>query len=69
MKRKTRHHRRSKALGGGDDEKNISIVSERRHRAWHILFHGEKEIQEIVRELNEVWIDPDFKLIIIKKTP
>ncbi len=31
--------------------------------AWRLLFGG-KSIEEIVSEINEVWIDPDFRLTV-----
>jgi len=68
MRRPTKHHRKPKSLGGSDDTRNVSIVSQKRHEAWHTLFQN-KTIHEIVRELNSVWIDPDWKIRVEAKEP
>ncbi len=60
----TRHHKRSRSQGGNNDLNNISHVSEVRHRAWHTLFSGDRSIESIVEELNRVWIDGRYKLVI-----
>lgn len=55
----TRHHRKPKKLGGNSNTANISLVSEEKHRAWHILF-GHKTPHEIADEINKVWLDPHY---------
>lgn len=72
MKKKSKrdeHHRLSQALGGTDEypEGNIVTVSKVRHRHWHALFDGNRTLESIVYELNEVWIRPDKKLIICSR--
>ena len=62
---KTRHHRRPKENFGSDDESNISYVTEKRHRAYHILFGSGANVHAIAKQLNEVWIDPAFRLVVI----
>jgi len=63
----TRHHRKPKSIGGNDDLKNISIVQRKRHEAWHLLFSN-MTASQIAFEINSVWIDPDYCLILTKKT-
>jgi len=57
----TKHHRKCKSNGGNDDPKNISIVTEKMHQAWHTLF-GNKNPEEISQVINSVWIDPAYYL-------
>ena len=60
-KQPTKHHRRPRSIGGTSSSKNISIVPDNKHRAWHLLF-GNMEPVEIVREINKFWIDYRFRL-------
>lgn len=70
MARKTRllsrHHRKCRSNFGTDDESNISLVLDHHHKAFHLLFLN-KDIYGIARILNETWIDPDYKLVVVKK--
>lgn len=59
----SRHHRKPRSLGGGNEEYNISIVTCTQHDAWHALF-GNFTPETIVRIINERWIDPDYKVIL-----
>lgn len=52
----TKHHRRCKSNGGGDEESNISYVPASKHQAYHTLFQN-MEAYEIAELLNNVWID------------
>jgi hypothetical protein len=61
-----KHHRKCKSNGGTYAKRNISKVKPTEHQAFHILFKN-LDTYGIVKLLNEVWIDPDFKLIIFKK--
>ena len=109
-------------MGGGDNDKNKSLVERYKHEAWHVLFdnfpalqmfqkfkdfyevfgfNGESEFQkrrarewvrtkksrmkkqqawrdlfgsmglaEIVQIINDVWIDPDYEIVIgIQRIP
>lgn len=60
-KKYTRHHRKCKSHGGSDLPSNISMVTESQHCAWHTLFEN-KSVEEIVELLNDVWIDPYYKI-------
>ena len=48
---------------GKNNQHNISIVPHNQHRAFHTLFK-DMNTHEIVKYLNDVWIDPNFKLIV-----
>lgn len=67
--KKTNHHRLPRACGGTDDYPvgNVILVSKRRHEAYHQLFSGERCLESIVNELNNVWIRPDKMLIIVDR--
>ena len=64
----SRHHRRPKACGGPDDKRNISIVPKHLHDRYHALF-GLMGPNEIAKWLNDVWIDPDYELIVVRREP
>ena len=61
--KKSKHHRKPRANGGRNHKRNISYVPDHQHSAFHTLF-GTKNVYEIAQELNEHWIDPDFKFIV-----
>ena len=63
---KDRHHRKPRSLGGTNDARNISIVDQTKHRAYHTLFQNMTP-HEIARLLTEVWVDPDYTIIAVKK--
>ena len=61
-----RHHRKPKAMDGSDHPNNISTVSKVKHRAYHSLFkHGNPH--HVADVLNKVWIDPEYKLTVIRR--
>lgn len=62
----TRHHRICKSNKGSDDASNISMVPLNKHQAFHLLFknHPPKVIAQI---LSQVWIDPNYQLIVVKR--
>lgn len=62
----SRHHRKCRSNGGGDDNRNISYLPLKKHRAWHLLF-GNKEPKEIAREINVLYLDPDYEFIVRRK--
>lgn len=67
MKTYTTHHRKPKAQGGTDDPDNLIRVLKSKHEAWSCLFEGTKTPQEIVDEINNVWIDPAYRVALIKR--
>jgi len=60
------HHRRPRSLEGKTVPKNISVVSVKKHQAWHLLFrnHPPNIIAEII---NKVWLDPDFEMVVVRR--
>ena len=62
----SRHHRLAKSLGGTDDESNISIVTQQHHDCFHVLFSN-YTVQTIANILNEKWIDPRYKLVVMER--
>jgi len=61
-----RHHRKARSLGGTNHPDNISVVPERKHAAYHLLFN-EGNIAHVVKVLNSTWIDPEYELVIKRK--
>jgi hypothetical protein len=61
---KQRHHRKCKSRGGTRANGNISKVKPTLHEAYHHLF-GNADTFKIAEILNDTWIDPSFKLIVI----
>ncbi len=62
----SRHHRRCRSNHGSNDESNISMVSVKKHQAWHTLFQAMTP-EMICDEINRVWLDPDYEFICIKR--
>lgn len=62
----TKHHRKLKSLGGSDEDRNIAMVKDKKHKAWHIVFSN-KTTEQIVWELNNVWLDPDYEITLKKR--
>mgnify|MGYP003661321801 CR=1 FL=1 len=66
MRKLTKHHRKCQIHGGTDDNGNIAMVTDRKHKAWHTVF-GTKTADKIVWELNNVWLDPAYTVILVEK--
>lgn len=62
----TRHHRKNRANRGTDDESNISLVPRKKHESFHTLF-STMNTSQIAEELNKVWIDPTYELVVVKR--
>jgi hypothetical protein len=60
----TKHHRLPKSVGGTNHPDNISIVTQSKHRAYHVLFDN-RPPEEIADILNAIWIDKRKKLISV----
>lgn len=58
------HHRKPRSLGGDDSDRNLSYVTRDRHEAWHRLFSNWSPGQ-IARHINAMWLDPDYKLVVV----
>lgn len=61
-----RHHRKPRSRGGNSKPRNISVVKVAEHEAFHFLF-GNMTPQEIVKILNDTWVDPDYILVVHRK--
>jgi hypothetical protein len=44
----------------------MSLVQDKYHRAYHLLF-GNMTPKEMASLLNDVWIDPDVKMVVRKR--
>lgn len=71
MKKKAKtdyHHRLPRSRGGTDffPEGNLVRVNKVRHANWHRLW-ADRSLEEIVDEMNELWIDPRYKLVIERR--
>lgn len=61
-----RHHRKCRSHGGTNEPRNISIVRENLHRAYHLIFQN-RTAEEVADVLNDIWIDPDKVLICVDR--
>ncbi len=60
----TKHHRKPTSIGGKNEERNISLIPDYQHCAWHAIVSNHSA-QTICFILNEKFIDPDFKFICV----
>lgn len=65
-RRFSRHHRRCRSHGGSSEPDNISIVDQYRHNFWHAMFRNMTP-EQIFDEINEVWIDPAYQIILKRR--
>lgn len=68
----TKHHRHPKShkdsySGDINEERNIVNVKRRLHDSWHNLFQ-DKSPQEIARIITQVWISPDYEMIVRRRS-
>jgi hypothetical protein len=65
---KTIHHRLPISRGGSDTfpRGNTIEVCRSKHQAWHTLFDS-WPLERVVVELNNVYIDPRFRLVIQRR--
>lgn len=61
-----RHHRLPRSRGGTNEPRNISIVEQKQHRAWHRIV-GNMTAPEVAAMLSDMWIDPDYYLVAIPR--
>ena len=62
----TRHHRRPRSLGGKHEGENISMVPEKLHNAYHLLF-ANNHIGKICEILNDHFVDTDYHIVAVPK--
>jgi len=66
MSQLTDHHRKCRSNGGRTTDRNVIRVRDNLHRSWHTVF-GNMLPHEIARYISNVWLDPDFELICVRK--
>lgn len=62
----TKHHRKPRSLFQGkvnNEPENISKIKIKFHEAWHKLFN-DMTAQEIAEEINNKYLDPEFKFVV-----
>lgn len=64
--KQSRHHRKPQSRGGKGNARNISIVPEYHHKAWHTLFVN-YDAYEIAEIINKVWLDPDVYFVVKRR--
>jgi hypothetical protein len=62
----SRHHRKPRSLGGGDENENISVVTLLQHQSFHNLFSNLTP-PVIAQILNQKWIDPEYEFVCVKR--
>jgi hypothetical protein len=62
----TKHHRKPRSLGGQTTDRNISMLEQKKHEAWHTLFQNYQP-HEIAYLINLHYLDPDFYFICVEK--
>jgi hypothetical protein len=60
------HHRKPRSRGGSDGCWNISNVKSKEHKACHTMFANMMP-HDIASKINEVWLDPHYKFIVVKR--
>ena len=66
------HHRLARVHGGSNESRNLIKIPKYKHEAFNTLFTDTKTGQQmtteqIVNELNTVWIDPDVTIMFSRK--
>lgn len=61
-----KHHRRPKSRGGSNNHPNCVVVPRDRHKLWHLMWHN-YTVEEIKTELETLWLDPDWTIILVPK--
>jgi len=67
----TKHYRKPEGRGGTRNPRNVSTVTDAKELAFNTLFTSKGSVMtphEIAHELNTVWVDPDYYLIVKKKS-
>lgn len=65
-KKTNTHHRKPRSMQGTNEPENLSKVNVAHHVAYHTLF-GAGDPYYIAKYLNDVWIDPEYYLIVVKR--
>ena len=51
---------------GDSSPSNLSLVPDKKHQAWHLLFSNHT-VHVIANIINQTWIDSNFELIVRRK--
>jgi len=62
----SKHHKKCKSNGGGNERQNLSFVTRKSHTHWHALF-GNLEAHAIAELINHTWLDPEWELVARRK--
>lgn len=62
----SRHHRKARINLGDNSDRNLVLVQDKLHRAYHLLF-GTKSPEDVAKILTETWIDPDYVMIAVHR--
>ena len=62
MKEMSRHHKKMRSNGGKTSSRNVILIKDNLHRAFHTVF-GNMTPPEMARLLTEVYIDPDYRMV------
>ena len=60
------HHRKPRSIGGTEEERNKIKLPIKLHRAWHDLFKN-WSAERIAQEISERDLDPDYRMVAVKK--
>ncbi len=66
--KKTTLYRKPQSIGGSNNLRNISYLSEDVLKAWNLLFH-DLTAQQIAHKINVQFVDPDFVLVAERRNP
>lgn len=67
IRRVSKHHRKPRSLGGNNNSRNISVVQDKLHEAWHLLFDN-CDPEGVAHIINTYWIDPKWEMIARKRS-
>jgi hypothetical protein len=62
----SKHHRRAKINGGDNSDRNLVLVPDKLHRAFHLLFQTMTP-EQIAQALTERWVDPDYVILAVHR--
>lgn len=73
VRRTNKHHRLSRSRTGGKpfdgnikNIPNVIRVDYKKHQAFHQLF-TDTHPMSIAKELNDIWLDPEWQLVAVKR--
>jgi hypothetical protein len=60
--KRSRHHKRCRSNGGKTTKRNVVMINDNLHRAWHLLFSNMTP-PEVAHLINTTFIDPDYHMV------